>query len=115
MRFLTLPAVALALLTGAAVPATAGEDTAAPRAPAVFGSALADSVLQNLRGGTDTSTSSLQLSGTTASNSAYEVTTGNNAIASGAFSGLSGIPLVVQNTGANVLIQNAMILNVRIN
>jgi hypothetical protein len=41
------------------------------------------------------------------------VATGANTIAGGAFSGMSGLPLVVQNSGANVLIQNAVIVNVK--
>jgi hypothetical protein len=42
------------------------------------------------------------------------VNTGSNAIGTGAFSAMSGIPIVVQNTGANVLIQNAVILNLKV-
>jgi hypothetical protein len=34
-------------------------------------------------------------------------------IAGGSFSNASGLPTVIQNTGANVLIQNATIVNVR--
>jgi hypothetical protein len=44
---------------------------------------------------------------------ADHVATGANTIAGGAFSGMSGLPLVVQNSGANVLIQNAVIVNVK--
>ena len=50
---------------------------------------------------------------TTADNSARNVTTGENTIGTGSFSNMSGLPIVIQNSGANVLIQNAVILNVQ--
>jgi hypothetical protein len=39
--------------------------------------------------------------------------TGSNSIAAGSFANMSGLPLVVQNSGANVLIQNAVIINLQ--
>ena len=59
--------------------------------------------------------SDMQLSGTTAGNTAVNVATGTNAITGGAFSSMSGLPVVIQNSGANVLIQNAVILNLQMN
>ncbi len=50
--------------------------------------------------------------GSVHNNTAIDVVTGSNAITNGAFAGSSGFPMVVQNTGANVLIQNSMILNI---
>ena len=55
------------------------------------------------------------LAGTTAGNTAVNVATGTNAISAGAFSNMSGLPIVIQNSGANVLIQNAVILNLQMN
>ena len=40
--------------------------------------------------------------------------TGNNSINGGAFTGTQGFPMVIQNSGNGVLIQNATILNVTI-
>ena len=40
--------------------------------------------------------------------------TGNNSIDGGAFTGAQGFPMVIQNSGNGVLIQNATILNVTI-
>ena len=40
--------------------------------------------------------------------------TGNNSINGGAFTGAQGFPMVIQNSGNGVLIQNATILNVTI-
>jgi hypothetical protein len=69
--------------------------------------------LAGQRGGASVTSSEMMLVGTTADNAAVNVVTGTNTIAAGAFSSLSGLPLVVQNSGANVLIQNAVILNVQ--
>ncbi|RQH05508.1 hypothetical protein D1Y85_15170 [Paraburkholderia dinghuensis] len=52
------------------------------------------------------------LTGDVANNVASRVQTGSNTITDGSFSGASGLPTVIQNTGANVLIQNATVLNV---
>ncbi len=40
--------------------------------------------------------------------------TGDNSIDGGAFTGAQGVPIVIQNSGNGVLIQNATILNVTI-
>ena len=40
--------------------------------------------------------------------------TGNNSVDGGAFTGAHGVPIVIQNSGNGVLIQNATILNVTI-
>ncbi|AZQ56529.1 hypothetical protein D5R55_28825 [Burkholderia cenocepacia] len=53
------------------------------------------------------------LTGTVAENVANRVSTGSNSITDGSFANASGLPTVIQNTGANVLIQNATVLNVR--
>ncbi|EKS9798705.1 hypothetical protein QDD76_002125 [Burkholderia cepacia] len=53
------------------------------------------------------------LTGAVADNVANRVSTGSNAITDGSFANASGLPTVIQNTGANVLIQNATVLNVR--
>lgn len=71
--------------------------------------------LEGYRGGRVVVVNDMTLAGTTANNSAINVTTGTNAISAGAFSNMNGMPLVVQNTGANVLIQNAVIVNLQMN
>lgn len=57
----------------------------------------------------------MTLTGSTAGNMAEQVNTGSNAISAGAFANMSGLPVVIQNSGANVLIQNAVILNLQMN
>jgi hypothetical protein len=118
--------VALAIGFAFAVPAQgmaqtpmADEATAIPATPDVdragFDKPVAAAKLASLRGGTEVVSSDMQLSGTTASNTATNVATGTNAISAGSFSNMSGLPIVIQNTGANVLIQNAVILNLQMN
>ncbi len=77
---------------------------------AVIGSAQ----LANARGGTDTHQNQNTATGAVASNVASHLTTGSNSISSSAFSNSSGIPIVIQNTGNNVLIQNSTILNLQL-
>jgi len=71
--------------------------------------------LERQRGGTDTHTTNntANLEGGVNGNSAVNVMTGNNVIDAGSFANMSGIPVVIQNSGANVLIQNATIINLQ--
>jgi hypothetical protein len=95
----------------AATPATAA--TVSPAAqPDSFGVAMTPDQLSEQRGG-DALVGQNNLTGTVSDNTAYKVQTGSNAVTAGSFAGSSGLPTVIQNTGANVLIQNATVLNVR--
>lgn len=78
-----------------------------------FGEPVGVEALSELRGGTDITTNDMRLDGATTGNTATSVQTGQNTITDGAFTNLNGIPMVIQNTGANVLIQNALIVNVQ--
>jgi hypothetical protein len=73
-----------------------------------------DEKLEQMRGGSDAPWSDMKLAGTVANNSAVNVVTGSNIVTDSAFSNASGLPMVIQNSGANVLIQNATIINVQI-
>jgi hypothetical protein len=53
------------------------------------------------------------LNGTVTNDSADHVVAGGNIITGGAFAGEAGIPTVIQNSGSNVLIQSATVLNVQ--
>ena len=69
--------------------------------------------LAGLRGGDGTQVENLvDVDGSVDGNTAHHVNTGTNSIADGAFNNASGINTVIQNTGNNVLIQNAMIVTV---
>ena len=70
-------------------------------------------VLAGKRGAADVY-NDMQLRGVVSDNRAVNVTTGSNVITEGAFSGAAGVPMVVQNSGNNVLIQNATILNIQL-
>ena len=80
------------------------------------GAALAQDEAPALAGfGPALASSEMRLAGTTAENSASNVVTGANSISAGSFANMSGIPVVIQNSGANVLIQNATIVNLQLN
>jgi hypothetical protein len=52
--------------------------------------------------------------GAVSGNVAANLTTGSNNISDSAFSNSAGVPVVIQNTGNNVLIQNSTILNLQL-
>jgi hypothetical protein len=82
-------------------------------APDGIGIALSATALDDLRGGSELVLNDMQLNGTVADTRAVQVVTGNNSISEGSFANASGLPTVIQNSGANVLIQNATIVNVQ--
>ncbi len=99
-------------LTGVAMPASTIADDNTPT-PSAFGRPVAGDRLDDIRGGAEVVVNDMRLSGTVADNYANRIVTGTNAITDGAFSNSAGLPTVIQNSGANVLIQNATILNVQ--
>jgi len=100
---------------GASIEATATETPTTVADASPFGVAVVDSdTLAGLRGGAQTH-NDMTLDGVTAGNSARNVATGDNSISTGSFANMSGLPVVIQNSGANVLIQNAVILNLQMN
>lgn len=84
----------------------------ADRGSTLFAHPVDADMLATFRGGAQVR-NSMTLDGVTADNSARNVNTGSNSIDSGSFANMSGLPIVIQNSGANVLIQNAVILNVQ--
>jgi len=74
---------------------------------------LDDQTLDVQRGGTAV-VNDMKLDGVVSDNQAYNLSTGGNSISGGAFAGSSGLPTVIQNSGNNVLIQNATIVNVQV-
>lgn len=82
--------------------------------PAVtgLGTPLGAAALARHRGGSGID-NGIWTDGTVSDTSATDVLTGSNAISGGAFANTSGIATVIQNSGANVLIQNATIVNVQ--
>lgn len=102
------------LPTGPASPVAAYRAAATARPDEVegFGTRADAGVLAKLSGGADVS-AKITLNGTVSDNHADHVVTGSNAISAGSFQGAAGVPMVIQNTGNNVLIQNATIINVQ--
>jgi hypothetical protein len=80
-----------------------------------FGPTIKTSELAKLSGGTNvtTTTNAMTLNGTVSNNTDVDVMSGLNSIGGGSFAGSAGIPMVIQNSGDNVLIQNATIVNVQ--
>ena len=56
----------------------------------------------------------MRLNGAVSGNTALNVASGMNSISSGSFSNAAGLPVAIQNSGANVLIQNATIINIQL-
>jgi hypothetical protein len=93
----------------------AGEAVTRPAANPLGGRIVGAGALALQRGGSDAaSIVDLKLTGSVTGNSATNVNTGSNIITDGAFAGASGVPVVIQNSGNNVLIQSATIINVTV-
>ena len=105
------------IATGAAQAPVLVLESPVPELPIVavseLGHAVAVDRLSALRGGDGSQTENLiDVDGSVDDNTAHHITSGTNSIADGAFSNASGINTVIQNSGSNVLIQNAMIVTV---
>ena len=94
-------------------PSSTVASVAAVRRNPFNGKPMAPDALAAKRGG-DAVFNDQQLKGMVANNSASNLTTGTNVISEGAFANSVGLPTVIQNSGNNVLIQNATIVNVQI-
>jgi hypothetical protein len=105
---------ALAAGPPARLPPASAPTKAATRTPAVagLGSGVAPSVLANLSGGSNVS-ENITITGNVSDTSAENVSTGMNWIGGGSFGNAAGLPIVIQNTGNSVLIQNATVVNVQ--
>lgn len=69
--------------------------------------------LSNSRGAKDYKIANINdVHGTVQNNTAQDLVTGSNSITNGAFSGVNGFPVVIQNSGNNVVIQSSTILNI---
>lgn len=113
-------ALAIAALLASAACGAQERDAAAAKPPSragpaslLAGTPVSSERLATYRGGTDV-LNDMKLRGIVADNQAINVTTGSNVISDGAFAGAAGIPTVIQNSGNNVLIQSATIVNVQV-
>jgi len=85
--------------------ADAGESMLAP-------TAMADEQLDQLRG-RQTVFNTNDVDGQLYNNEAVSNVTGSNFVTDGSFAGMTGFSTVIQNSGNNVLIQNATVLNLQ--
>ncbi len=82
--------------------------------PTELGTPVSSAALEEQRGGDETRIINIiEVDGDVTDNTAINVVTGANNIQNGSFDNASGVLSVVQNTGANVLIQSATIVNVQ--
>jgi hypothetical protein len=106
-------AAALALLTLATTMAYADPDAAPPTD--MLDRPVPEEQLESLRGGAESAVFNfMHLQARLDNNVAILNSTGSNAVTDGAFTNASGLATVIQNSGNNVLIQNATILNLQL-
>jgi len=74
--------------------------------------AMTDDQLDHLRG-RQTVFNTNDVDGQLYNNEAISNVTGSNFVTDGSFAGMSGFATVIQNSGNNVLIQNATVLNLQ--
>ena|SRR3989304_8472228 len=119
----TKPSFAAACLLFASIqmaaPALADDAGAIPATPemanheiSAFGERVTDADLSKNRGGSALQINEMRLDSKLYNNQAIANITGSNFVTQDAFSGASGFSTVVQNSGNNVIIQNATILNI---
>lgn len=113
MKRLTYALIGASALWLNAVSAPALADDAIKPEMGALGAAITDSSLSENRGGYALEISANYLDGELNHNLAIGNRTGANVITEGSFANSSGIPTVIQNSGNNVLIQNATVVNVK--
>ena len=102
------------LMIALVLPLSAWADDESAAVVSALGKPVSTETLAEQRGGDDEFVhNTITVNGTVTDNTASNVVTGANSIADGSFASSSGIMSVVQNTGANVLIQSATIVNVQ--
>ena len=86
-----------------------------PRVQPGFAAPLQESRLATMRGGAEVVVVNQQdLSARMSNTSASNLTTGSNVITDGSFANSNGLPIVIQNSGNGVIIQNSTILNLNL-
>ena len=108
-----MPAIMVPVIAGVlALASPPGQPAAAVEG---FGQALDGPALEAMRGGESTTTVTVVADndGSVEGNSAVGTVGGANTVTGGAFGNAAGINTVIQNSGANVLIQNGTAVNVQ--
>ncbi len=123
-RFMLAALVALPVAVQAAEPAKlpvkisflseVNVDPEAGSATRGWGDAVTSERLGRTSGKDDAIHNEATLGGTVGNNTAINTVSGNNIIDSGSFANAQGLPMVIQNSGSNVLIQNATVINLQL-
>ena len=100
-------------LTAAPVWSEPEQATIPAQAASPFATPVSDATLAQYRGG-HIETNTNNLDGQFYNNQAIANVTGSNLVTGSSFAGASGLSTIIQNSGNNVLIQNATILNLRV-
>jgi hypothetical protein len=104
-----------ALLISAAFPALCSAQDTSVASVKLFDRVVSNEELQRYRGGSDTKVLNfMDIDAALKENTARSNITGGNIVTNGAFTNASGLSTVIQNSGNNVIIQNATILNLEI-
>ncbi|HVI56099.1 MAG TPA: hypothetical protein VM621_13735 [Luteibacter sp.] len=108
-----LAAIVAACVSTAAYATPPGQEPPPPS----FGAATPSEQLQDMSGGTNTTNNinNQTVNGTMTNTDAKDNFSGSNIVSGSAFGSSAGLPTVIQNSGNNVLIQNATIVNIRMN
>lgn len=110
-------ALGIALAATCSNPIAVHAEEAAP-APAVAltleGAPLPADLLEEQRGGADAHLSNIRAIGSVDDVQVIDAMTGSNLVTEGALAGTAGVPMLIQNSGNGVLIQNAVIINVEV-
>jgi hypothetical protein len=84
-----------------------------PGSADAFDAVVSDDLLAGQRGKALIPTNTNNLDGAVYDNTANDLVTGYNLISDGSLTNNAGMNTVIQNSGNNVLIQNAVILNIQ--
>jgi hypothetical protein len=113
------PAAQAATASAGGAASDASSNDSKAKADPLAASVIDEGQLGKARGGAELQPVNLNVNqnnstGSVSGNVASNLTTGSNGISDSAFSNASGVPVVIQNTGNNVLIQNSTILNLQL-
>lgn len=112
-RRTALPRSGLLMLLAFGISGFAAAAELATAEVAGIGQPIDAAALGELRGGDSSVENDIRVDGHVGGNSAEHILSGGNIIDGGAFGNAAGVSTVIQNSGSNVLIQNAMIVNVQ--
>jgi len=84
-----------------------------PGSDNAFDAAVSDDLLAGQRGKALIPTNTNNLDGAVYANTATDLVTGYNLVDGGSLANNAGLSTMIQNSGNNVLIQNAVILNIQ--